>query len=66
MDIKHIGNNIYKLRLTRGLTQESLGRQIGLTASAISNIEKEKFDLIMLDMHICFEEKDDEQAGEKL
>lgn len=39
MDIKHIGNNIYKLRLTRGLTQETLGRQIGLTASAISNIE---------------------------
>ena len=40
MDIKYIGNNILKLRLTRGLTQESLGRQIGLTPSAISNIEK--------------------------
>ena len=40
MDIKYIGNNILKLRLTRGLTQESLGKQIGLTPSAISNIEK--------------------------
>ena len=40
MDIKYIGNNILKLRLTRGLTQEALGRQIGLTPSAISNIEK--------------------------
>ena len=40
MDIKHIGNNIFKLRLTRGLTQELLGKQIGLTPSAISNIEK--------------------------
>lgn len=40
MDIKHIGNNIYKLRVARGLTQESLGMEIGLTPSAISNIEK--------------------------
>ncbi len=40
MDIKHIGNNILKLRLGRGLTQEALGKQIGLTPSAISNIEK--------------------------
>lgn len=40
MDIKHIGNNVTKLRLARGLTQEALGREIGLTPSAISNIEK--------------------------
>ena len=40
MDIKYIGNNIAKLRLARGLTQEALGREIGLTPSAISNIEK--------------------------
>jgi len=40
MDIKYIGNNICKLRVARGLTQESLGMKIGLTASAISNIEK--------------------------
>lgn len=38
-DIKHIGENIAKLRLTRGLTQVDLGREIGLTSSAISNIE---------------------------
>lgn len=40
MDIKYIGNNIYKLRVARGMTQESLGMKIGLTPSAISNIEK--------------------------
>ena len=40
MDIKHIGENILKLRVARGLTQEKLGKQIGLTPSAISNIEK--------------------------
>lgn len=40
MDIKYIGNNILKLRMARGLTQETLGKQIGLTPSAISNIEK--------------------------
>ena len=40
MDIKYIGNNICKLRVARGLTQESLGMKIGLTPSAISNIEK--------------------------
>ena len=39
MDIKHIGENISKLRVARGLTQENLGKQIGLTSSAISNIE---------------------------
>ena len=31
--------NISKLRVARGLTQENLGKQIGLTSSAISNIE---------------------------
>lgn len=40
MDVNNIGNNIVKLRASRGLTQEALGRQIGLTPSAISNIEK--------------------------
>ena len=40
MDVNNIGNNIVKLRTSRGLTQEALGRQIGLTPSAISNIEK--------------------------
>lgn len=39
MDIKNIGGNISKLRVARGLTQENLGKQIGLTPSAISNIE---------------------------
>ena len=34
-----IGINISKLRIERGITQEQLGRDIGLTASAISNIE---------------------------
>lgn len=40
MDIKHIGRNIYKLRIARAMTQEALGIKIGLTPSAISNIEK--------------------------
>lgn len=39
MDIKHIGRNIAKLRVSRGLSQGDLGREIGLTPSAISNIE---------------------------
>lgn len=39
MDIKHIGKNIAKLRAARGLTQGELGTKIGLTPSAISNIE---------------------------
>ena len=33
-----IGINISRLRIERGITQEQLGRDIGLTASAISNI----------------------------
>ena len=36
-----IGINISRLRIERGITQEQLGRDIGLTASAISNIECE-------------------------
>lgn len=40
MDIKYIGNNLAKLRVSRGFTQEQLGKYIGLTPSAISNIEK--------------------------
>lgn len=39
MDIKYIGRNIAKLRVSRGLSQGDLGREIGLTPSAISNIE---------------------------
>lgn len=39
MDIKHIGRNIAKLRISRGLSQGDLGKEIGLTPSAISNIE---------------------------
>lgn len=41
MDIKHIGRNIAKLRVSRGLSQGDLGRKIGLTPSAISNIEND-------------------------
>ena len=39
MDINHIGRNIAKLRVPRGLSQGDLRREIGLTPSAISNIE---------------------------
>lgn len=39
MDIKYIGRNIAKLRISRGLSQGDLGKEIGLTPSAISNIE---------------------------
>lgn len=39
MDIQHIGKNIANLRIARGLTQGELGNKIGLTPSAISNIE---------------------------
>lgn len=39
MDIKYIGRNIAKLRFNRGLSQGDLGKEIGLTPSAISNIE---------------------------
>ena len=39
MRTDRIGINISKLRIERGITQEQLGRDIGLTASAISNIE---------------------------
>ena len=39
MDIKYIGKNIAKLRVARELTQGELGAKIGLTPSAISNIE---------------------------
>ncbi len=39
MDTGKIGINIYRLRMERGITQEQLGRDIGMTASAISNIE---------------------------
>lgn len=39
MDIKHIGRNIAKLRVSRGLSQGELGKEIGLTPSDISNIE---------------------------
>ncbi len=39
MDIKYIGRNIARLRVSRGLSQGNLGNEIGLTPSAISNIE---------------------------
>lgn len=39
MDIKYIGRNIAKLRVSRGLSQGNLGKEIGLTPSAISDIE---------------------------
>ena len=39
MDIKYIGRNIARLRVGRGLSQGNLGNEIGLTPSAISNIE---------------------------
>ena len=39
MDIKYIGRNIARLRVLRGLSQGNLGKEIGLTSSAISNIE---------------------------
>lgn len=39
MDIQHIGRNIARLRVSRGLSQGDLGKEIGLTPSAISNIE---------------------------
>lgn len=39
MRMDKIGINISRLRIERGITQEQLGRDIGLTASAISNIE---------------------------
>lgn len=40
MNVDYIGKNIAKLRASRNLTQETLGKYIGLTPSAISNIEK--------------------------
>lgn len=39
MDIKYIGRNIARLRVSRGLSQGNLGNEIGITPSAISNIE---------------------------
>ena len=39
MEPKILGANIRKYRKQIGITQEQLGRDIGLTASAISNIE---------------------------
>ena len=39
MDIQYIGRNISRLRTSRGLSQSDLGKEIGLTPSAISNIE---------------------------
>lgn len=39
MNINYIGKNVARLRAARGLTQMDLGREVGLTSSAISNIE---------------------------
>lgn len=40
-------------------------RHANNATQALEFLEKEIFDLIMLDMHFSFEEKDDQQAGEK-
>ena len=39
MNVEQIGSNIEKLRKQKNLTQQELGECIGMTASAISNIE---------------------------
>ncbi len=39
MTILNIGRNLRTLREKRKLTQEELGKEIALSASAISNIE---------------------------
>ncbi|MCM1181025.1 MAG: helix-turn-helix domain-containing protein [Clostridium sp.] len=39
MNILHIGGNLRILREKRQLTQEELGKEIALSASAVSNIE---------------------------
>ena len=40
MNILYIGGNLRILREKRKLTQEELGKEIALSASAVSNIEK--------------------------
>lgn len=41
----NIGNNIRKWRELKGVKQEFLARQIGITKSALSNIENNKTDV---------------------
>ena len=48
MDIKYIGRNIAKLRISRGLSQGDLGKEIGLTPSAISNKDIEQLGELQL------------------
>lgn len=38
---KHIGKNIQKIRVYLGIKQEALASDIGLTQSAVSNIEQQ-------------------------
>ena len=42
MEMDNIGVNIEALRKERKLTQEELGQKVGLTPSAISNIERNR------------------------
>ena len=48
MDIKYIGRNIAKLRISRGLSQGDLGKEIGFTPSAISNKDIEQLGELQL------------------
>lgn len=38
-----LGNRVRELRLERGLTQEALGRSVGVTRQTIIAVEKGKF-----------------------
>lgn len=42
MEMSHIGAKIEALRKERKITQETLGKAVGLTPSAISNIERNR------------------------
>ncbi len=55
MDILYIGRNLRILREKRKLTQEELGREIALSASAVSNIEN-KISFPSIDTLIKFAE----------
>lgn len=66
--IMYVEDNMVKyMSVTRFLNRMGIYdiRHASNSTEALKLVEKEKFNLIMLDMHFCFEEKDDEQAGEK-
>ena len=71
MDIKKImyveDNTIKYMNVCRFLNRIGIYdiRHATNSEEALSLVEKEKFDLIVLDMHFEFEGKDDHQAGEK-